>query len=84
MLTDVVQHRASDSDARVRGKTCAPGRIEIACRLEQPYHTRLHQIIDIHGRRQTRREMLCDAFDQFQVQNDQLFFRARRIGRYAR
>ena len=67
-----VDHRAADADAGEGFETGAHFRIEVACRLEQPDHAGLDQVVDLHRRRQAIEQVVSDALDQRSMPNDRI------------
>src|SRR5690606_10445720 len=67
----LVEDRASYANARVGLKARTVPLVVLSSGLEKPDHTRLDQVLDLHGRRQPPQHVVGDAPDQIHVALDQ-------------
>jgi hypothetical protein len=70
--TDLVDHRAADADRCVRLEGRALVGLEIARGFDQAEHAGLDEVVDLHARRQARREVVRDAAHELGVAFDDL------------
>ena len=66
-LAQRIEHRAADADAGIGFEARAAPAGVVLRRLEQSHHAGLHQIVDLHLRRQTAGQVIGDALDQIGV-----------------
>src|SRR5690606_40123523 len=77
----LVEDRASYANARVGLKARTVPLVVLSSGLEKPDHTRLDQVLDLHGRRQPPQHVVGDAPDQIHVAVDQELAVERRFPR---
>lgn len=73
-----IEHRAADSNARVRFETGAFAGVVFGRDFEQTDHPGLDQVFDLHAGRQARQQVIGNALDQWRVALDQFVLRVTR------
>jgi hypothetical protein len=72
VLAQAVEHGTADPLRRIGFEAGTETGFEAAHGIEQAEHAVLHQIVELHARRQTRQQMAGDTLDQRREALDKL------------